>query len=163
MRTLVLTTLLPFVGMAQTADELMAMERFAASADVRQSTHIETIVADGTTATISTVVVADGTREMRGVRIDIKSGDDKDRVYVEERFLPAVIESLTGILATPNRMSCTGSCTFLDAMRNGAHFFFASQCSQDLRVSTSTARFQFNALTPAPFRAALERAARQLR
>src|SRR5687768_2117173 len=69
MRILVLTALLPFVGMAQTADELMAMERFAAAADVRRSTHIETIVAESTTARISTVVLADGTRELRGVRI----------------------------------------------------------------------------------------------
>jgi hypothetical protein len=144
MRTLALATVLAGFAAAQTAEELTAMERFASGArEAVQQT--QTIRSEGVSAAFTSVILSNGGREIRGLRIDLASGDQQERVYVEERFLPALIESLTGLgqEAMEPRFGCTGSCIFLSAMREGAHFFFASQCGRDLVVNTGAGRFRF--------------------
>jgi hypothetical protein len=62
------------IGLAQTAEELTAMERFASQARVAVQ-RTETAVSADVKATFAAVVLSNGNREMRGLRIDLSSGD----------------------------------------------------------------------------------------
>jgi len=166
-----------FAEDAPTASQLAAFEQFATrpSTRVAWSTEVGVIEGGGARATIAAVVMEDKTARMRGVRIDLRGENGDDRVYIAEEFIEKLISALEEIAAgmgelahrsTPSR--CQGSGAFLRAMREGAHFFHASQCSMadgwfGLFVSTGTAKFRFTSRDPLPFAAAMARAAQQLK
>jgi hypothetical protein len=158
----------------------MVFERFATKPSVRVtwSKEIRLLQGGDAIAVITALIVKDtGTRpsEMRGIRIDLRGGEVEDSVFVEERFLERLLEALAeaarGMGERFQRTSpsvCFGSGLFLQAVRDGAHFFHASQCSMSdgwygLSVITGEAMFRFTNLDPAPFASAIHRAARELK
>ena len=172
------------IGAAQvnspTASELEAMERYAKrpTAHVAWSKEMNRIEADQTQAVITALVVEDATQapgRMRGIRIDLAGQGVKDRLYVGETFLERLIEALDEVsagmgsfLGQGGSSRCFGSCAFLSAVREGVHFFHASQCSMSdgwfgLSVSTGAATFRFTELDPLRFASAIARAADALK
>jgi hypothetical protein len=142
MRSLILAAVPLIAGLAKTSEELTALERFASQARTQvQST--ETLISGEVKATFAIVILSDGAREARGLRIDLSSPDLQDRVYVEERLVPALKDSLAELKDGAGRFGCTGSCMFLPAMREGTHFLYPSQCGSDLVVNTGIASFRF--------------------
>jgi hypothetical protein len=67
------------------------------------------------------------------------------------------MESLTELKDGAGRFGCTGSCMFLPAMREGAHFLYASQCGPELVINTGAATFRFQDTKASRFLAAMAR------
>ena len=163
-----------------TAEALAALERFALQPATRVtwSKDLGRVSSGQAEATVTAAVFEDRAqgRRMLGVRITFTSPEATDRVFVAKEFLQPLSKALSDIetqaeelLRTAGSSSrCFGSCEFLSAMREGAHFFHASQCSMSdgwsgLSVSTGARTFRFTGLGAAPFKAALARAAEELR
>jgi hypothetical protein len=164
-----------------TASQLAAMEHYATrpTARIDWSKEADRIESGQTKAVITALVVDDATqspRQMRGIRIDLASQDVTDRLYVGESFLKRLIDALDevskgmGSFLSRSTVSsrCFGSGAFLSAVREGAHFFHASQCSMadgwfGLSVSTGAAKFRFTDLTPSPFASAIGHAMDELK
>lgn len=128
-------------------------------------------------AEVAAVVVdhTESNQEMRGVRLRLTAPGATDQVFVEEKFLAAMVESFAeverdgqGFLdRAKTASSCHGSCIFLNAIRQGAHIVSPSVCSladgfRGLTMGPGNSIYRFPGLTPAPFREALSRAAEEL-
>jgi len=121
-----------------TKAELEAFEQFAASPDARiaWSNEIGRIDTDQGRAIVSALVVEDtsgNTGGMRGLRIDLTSGQSRDRVYTSEEHLDRLIDTMQQIaVSVPSHLSgpggCHGSGEFLLEMRQDVHAFSASEC-----------------------------------
>jgi hypothetical protein len=173
------------VGVAQvtspTASQLAAMERFATqpTARVTWSKEVERIDGAQSQAVFTALIVEDReqtSRQVRGIRIDLTKQNVKDRVYVSEDFLERLIRALdeisegmgSSVGSYSGGSRCFGSCAFLSAVREGAHFFHASQCSMEdgwfgLSVTTGATTFRFSNLNPKPFASAIARARDELK
>ncbi len=160
-----------------TAEELERLEQFVSQPGSRviSSKDLGHIAGGESDALITAVIVQGGDptkQQMRGIRIQFTTGDVRDQIYVAEEFLQPLVKALVEIEAQSDQFlsrprvnsRCFGSGAFLSAMRTGAHFFHASQCSMSdgwtgLSVSTGSKTFRFTGLNPAPFRTAIARAA----
>lgn len=160
---------------APTPAQLAALEDFAVqpSAQIRWTSPAQTIESAGAQAAVMAIIIDDAQQtppRMRGIRIDLTTQESKEEVYIPEQFIGRLLKSLKEVsdnspsFLTENQGGnvCFGSCEFLAAMRAGAHFFTASQCSSEdgsvLNVSTGRALFPFVGLDPGPFTAAIEQA-----
>ena len=164
---------------APTAQDLSAFETFVSqpSSRVTATKHVGRIESAFATAVLSVVTVEDAlqNRTMRGIRIEFTRNRTKDVVYVEQKLVDRLGDSLLEIDELAPRFfarrvgqsSCFGSGMFLDAMRDGAHFVFADSCQEldgftGVRVNTGAGEFRFSAVDLKRFIGLLDSATAEL-
>ena len=154
-----------------TATQLTAMEEFIGQPATRivWSSEAGRIAAEGSEAVLTAIIAENGTRQMRGIEIAFTAPQaGQDKVYVSQEFFERLLGALDDAsMSAPTVRGCMGSGKFLSAMRAGAHFFFASQCTQTgvnvLQAGTGRGFFFFPNVDSAPFAGAIRNAHAQLK
>jgi hypothetical protein len=163
---------------APTVSQVEALERFASERTARETMNrvVDTIASREAKATFRVVEYTDGDRRARGLRIDLESAGQPERLYIPEDLIDRLIGALDEIEDGANAFfnsrvgssACFGSGAFLLALREGAHVFHASQCNRNdgwsgVQVSTGRGMHRFGGLTTGVFSEAVKKAAELLR
>ena len=117
-----------------TKADLEAFERFveAPGTQILWSQEVGRINTDEAEAVVSTLEAEDtavDAKSMRGIRIDLISGDTKERVYTSAAHLERLIRAGQEVAPyTGVGRGCRGSGQFLLEVRQNVHAFSASEC-----------------------------------